>query len=271
MSGSTGQQGGAAAWQAESDHQLQGSRVLPDFRAFAFNGGAPSAVQPAVAFKPSANSLLFGHLPAAAGQPRSLAGQQGKLLTRPSPARSNTAAQRLPYSHQQQQLARGEPARPSNSSSSVPKAGLPGAVPWQQFVSVGQQAGGAADAAPAGEHQQTPEQQQAVTKQAARAAWQGQAQGGSNASSAAAFATGSLPRASLWGASSWPRQVQRDRDVFCEQEEHILPLIPEQPPAPPLLVPPPAVAAVAAAAAAAEVVDEPGDALDIADIFAFMR
>lgn len=267
-SASTGQQGGGAAWQAEGDNQLKGSRALPDFRAFAFNAGAPSAVQPAAAFKPSANLLLFGHLSAAAGPPRSLAGQQGKLLTRPSPARSNAAAQR-----QQQQLASGarvpsrsaagELARPS-SSSSVPKAGLPGEVPWQQFVSVGQQADGRPDTALAGGHQQAPEQQQAVTKQAARAAWQGQA-GASNVSTAAAFAAGSLARASLRGAGSWQRQVQKD--VFREQEADNEPRIPEQamPPLQPATVPPPA------AVEENEGQEQPGDALDIADIFAFMR
>jgi hypothetical protein len=57
------------------------------------------------------------------------------------------------------------------------------------------------------------------------------------------------------------------QDVFSEQGEDIVPLIPEQPPAPLQAVAPPP----PAAAAAAEVVDEPGDALDIADIFAFMR
>lgn len=270
-SSSTGQQGGAAAWHAQGDNPLQGSRVLPDFRAFAFNAGAPLAVQPAAAFKPSANSLLFGHLSAAAGQPRSLAGQQGKLLTRPSPVRSNAAAQRLPYSQQQQlgsgarvqsRSVAGELARPS--SSSVPKAGMPGAVPWQQFVSVGQQAEGAQDTALAGGHQQAPEQRQAVTKQAARAAWQGQA-GASNVSTAAAFAAGSLSRASLWGAGSWPRQLQKD--VFREQEADNGPLIPEQ------VVPSLKLAAAVPPSAAVEEKEQeqPGDALDIADIFAFMR
>lgn len=261
---------------------------------------APSAPQPA-AFKPSANSMLFGHLPAA--QPRSLA--QGKLLSKPNPGAT--------HSRQPQQQAQsagrpgmqgtgaartgtgwGQSSRPSGNSSSsssvnLPKAGLPGTVPWQCFVGGQQQAAGLPAETPLHSQHQEPVdggceqgeqfQQQQATKQA-RAAWQGPAGAFSikRSSTAAAFAAGNLSSSSLhlagaganWG-SPW-----QGHDPFEELPAAPLPAAAAFSPAP--------IAEAAAAvseeapvlAAQSDVNTAAGqmdveDGLDIGDIFAFMK
>lgn len=170
---------------------------------------APTSMQLA-AFKPSANALMFGHLPEAA--PRSLA--QGKLLTRPNPAASSGASGQshaTAWHSQQQQLCpaqtvstqpfRQHPSAAGGSgweaqqhSSSTAKRPQPAAASWTQFeTSYHSPSGGCSDAPqttsnsgsrtdnsqrpaanPAGSKQplQAVQQQQQHTRKQARATWQ---------------------------------------------------------------------------------------------------
>lgn len=261
---------------------------------------APRGTQPA-AFTPCANSMLFGHLSAA--QPRSLA--QGKLLTRSSLA-SNASTRGAKYSQQQLQPAgrttlqgygmQGRAAGDMSSQlgscgSSAQKAVLPGGVAWGQFVS-GQQAPavavppvGVPDEADDGSQplDQQGSQQQHLPKQAARAAWQRPA-GASNfkrSSTASVFTASSFGSSSFrlqGAAASWGSPWQ-GQDPFEEQQaparEASLPAAAAPPPV--------SMPASAAAPAAPSSADQPpdastarepiriADALDIGDIFAFMR
>lgn len=283
-----------------------------DRRVCTAGPNAPPGTQSA-AFKPSANSMLFGHLPAA--QPRSAA--QGKLLTRPSPA-SNASTRGAQYSQQQLQQAgrathharsmQGQAAGDmwgqlgSNSSGAPATAGLPGSVAWGQFVS-GRQA--AAVAVPPGGvldepaddgsqrlEEQDSQQQQQTAKQA-RAGWQRPA-GASRvkrSSTAAAFAASSFGSSSsmfrLQGAAAtWGSPWQDPFEEQSPSHEASVSVAAAPPPPPPASMPaaPPAAAAVPPLPRAPAVpADQPpnasparepigiADALDIGDIFAFMR